>query len=90
MLQQKCRFNVLASGDCLHCDPPLEKCQVYVSLFDEYFRQMTGNNEINIQYHPEFGRYPGDLTNVISEFHKTFKLPDFPVADELNDAFNLY
>ena len=24
MLQQQCRFNVSASGDCLQCDPPLE------------------------------------------------------------------
>lgn len=84
MLQRKCGFRVLASGDDMQCDPPLEKYQVYVNLFDnKYFRQMTGNNEINLQYNPEFGRYPEDLANVISEFHKTFEFPDFPVATEL-------
>ena len=84
MLQRKCGFHVLASGDNMQCDPPLEKYQVYVNLFDnKYFRQITGNNEINLQYNPEFGRYPEDLSNVISEFHRTFVFPDFPVATKL-------
>ena len=83
MLQRKCGFHVLASGDDMQCDPPLEKSQVYVNLFDnKYFRQITGHNEINLQYNPEFGRYPEDLSNVISKFHRTFVFPEFPVATE--------
>jgi dihydroorotase len=54
-----------------------------LSLFDnKNLRQTTGNYEINIQYNPEWGRYPDDLSNVISAFHKTFKSPIFPIADE--------
>ncbi len=84
MLQRQCKFNVIASGDDMQCDPPLEKYQVYVNLIEnKYFREVTGNNEINIQYNPKFGRYPEDLADVISEFHKTFKFPEFPIADEL-------
>ena len=44
---------------------------------------MTGNHELNLQYNPKFGRYPEDLANFITEFHKTFNFPEFPVADEL-------
>ena len=84
MLQRICNFKVLASGDCLQCDPPLEQYQVYVNLFEnKYFRQMTGNNEINLEYNPEFGRYPADLNDVISQFHETFIFPEFPIAAEL-------
>ena len=84
MLQRQCGFNVLASGDDMQCDPPLEKGQVYVSLINnKHFRNMTGNNQIDIQYNPEFGRNPEDLANVISEFHKTYKFPEFQIANEL-------
>ena len=84
MLQRHCKFNVLASGDDMQCDPALDKYQVYVNLLDnKYFRQLTGNNEINLLYNPSFGRYPEDLANVISEFHRTFKFPEFPIADEV-------
>ena len=50
---------------------------------NRYFRQMTGHSEINLQYNPKFGRYPEDLANVITTFHKTLNFPVFPVADEL-------
>ena len=53
MLQRQCGFNVLASGDDMQCDPPLEKGQVYVNLTNKkHFRNMTGNNRIDIQYNP--------------------------------------
>ena len=84
MLKRRCGFNVLASGDDVQCDPPLDKYQVYVDLFNnKYFRQITGNKNINIQYNPEFARYPKSLLNVISEFRQTLVFPKFPIAHEL-------
>ena len=84
MLKRHLKFTVLASGDNIQCDPPLEKGQVYVDLFaNKYFRELTGYNEVHLQYNPEFGRYPEDLRNVISEFLETHEFPVFPIAQEL-------
>ena len=83
-LKRHLKFTVLASGDNIQCDPPLEKGQVYVDVFtNKYFRELTGYNEVHLQYNPEFGRYPEDLRDVISTFLETHEFPEFPIANEL-------
>ena len=83
MLKQTLKFNVIASGDDMQCDPPLEQGQVYVNLFkNKYFREMTGNNEIHLLYNPQFARFQQDLFDVVQEFRSTRVFPKFPIATE--------
>ena len=84
MLKRHLKFKVLASGDNVQCDPPLEKGQVYVDLFNnKHFRELTGCNEVHLQYNPEFARYPADLRDVIDKFLETHEFPIFPISEEL-------
>jgi len=84
MLKRLCKFTVLASGDNIQCDPPLEHGQVYVDLFNnKSFRELTGYNEIHLQYNPEFARYPANLRDVIDKFLETHEFPTFPIAEEI-------